>query len=405
MNINLYAGIKAYQWQLDTHNYISEHLDEGKIIIIKAARQRYGKSAFAKAELIRHSLFKSKTKNAYVSPTLKLAVKMYDEICNECTDLIKEKNANKLKITFINDSFISLFSAEQGDALRGHTVTGILCLDEAVFIKDDVWNELISSWTTVHKPTTLMISTPKYRNGFFYNYYMSNDSFIKVFDWVTDYECEMDERTLALKDKMPRAKWHSEFLGLFLEADGSVFGNFNDCIIPSYAEYNDLYWGLDFASGVGKDYTVLTALNENGEMAYQWKTNDLQPTDQVNKIVELLNLMGYKKFIAEKNSLGSVYINLLKNARIKVTEFNTSNSSKRRIIENLQTALENKKIKIVDNTSLIDQLTFFESAVNSKTNNVSYNAPSGKNDDEVISLALALEAYNSKNNNFRVTFI
>ena len=133
--INLYGGVKMYKWQKELHQYIDKYLetkpDDCKIITVKASRQIYGKSAAAKAELLRFSLYKPKTVNAYVSPTLKLAKKMYDEIVRDAEDLIDKKNSIEMYIQFKNKSQIKFFSAEQREALRGHTVTGIMIIDEA----------------------------------------------------------------------------------------------------------------------------------------------------------------------------------------------------------------------------------------------------------------------------------
>lgn len=405
IQINLYNGIIPYQWQTDTHNYITSVLGKGMIIPILAPRQRYGKSTFAKAELLRHSFARKGAISSYVSPTLKLAVKMYDEICSSCSGLIKEKNAVKMKITFINKSVITFFSAEQGDALRGHTVKDLLVLDESAFIQDSAWTELISPWITVHKPTVLMISTPKYQTGFWYDYYSSDSEYIKIFNWASDYDCPMDEITLSIKSTIPRAKWNSEYLGLFLTSEGAPF-QFENCLYDNpNNEYELLYFGLDWGTGSGKDNTVLTMFNEKKEQLKIWKWNDIPPVEQVNKVKSILE--GYKQHIkqivADGTAIGKIYKDMFTTSRLPIKWITFTNDNKVKMIQKLQVAFEQSQIKILNDRDLITELQFFEEQ-KTPTGKITYNAKKGYKDDIVTAVYLALEGFNSSVNasNFRV---
>ncbi len=364
--ITLYGGVKPYIWQLELHNFISGLIKSNTkdyIITIKASRQVYGKSAAAKAELLRFSL-QNKTINAYVSPTLKLAKKMFEEIEKECSDLISKKNATDLSIIFKNGSKINFFSAEQSDTLRGFTVTGILIIDEAAFIKDETYSELISPWTIVHKALTLIISTPKFKQGFFYQYYLNGlvqNNRYKTFDWIYDYP--PDENSELLKDKkenIPRQKYNSEYLGKFLDGEGSVFGDFKSCIQDFELDpnsYKEIYLGLDLGTGSGQDYTVLTGVNENGDMCFSWSTNELTPLKQIEEINKILKNPKIKGIKIEENGIGKVYLDLIKQLKnkVKLTTFTSTNSSKRELVEQFQVALENNKVTIFNDKDLINQ--------------------------------------------------
>lgn len=415
MTVNLYGGVTPYQWQKETHDYITAYISEErkyqKIITIKAARQVYGKSALAKAELLRFSLQKKDSLNAYVAPTLKLAKKMYDEILKCCSVLIESKNSIDMKITFITGSAIRFFSAEQRDNLRGFNVNGVLIIDEAAFITDDVYYELLSPWTVVAGALTIIISTPKFRQGFFYELLqkgLGDSQLYKSFDWTSDHPPVMNEFLEQQKKLIPAQKFKSEYLGLFLDAEGSVFGDFSQCIIHYKPSFQSLYFGLDFGTGSGKDDTVLTALNENREQVLIWRCNDKPPTEQVEIICGILlqYRQNIKKVVAEQNSIGKVYLDMFRNrlsGQITITPFNTTNESKRKLVEDLQVEIQNNTIKILNDTEQSQQLSFYEATVNSTTNKVSYNAPSGYNDDMVIALMLALEA--TKRKGFTYSFI
>ena len=63
-----------------------------------------------------------------------------------------------------------------------------------------------------------------------------------------------------------------------------------------------------------------------------------------------------------------------------------------RLVNQLQVALEQKTISLLDDRGLLTQLAAYEATYNPKTNNVSYNAPPGLHDDNCISTMLALDA-------------
>lgn len=400
--VRLYGdNIKAYKWQLDSHKVITDHISKEdkhqKVIVIKSTRQRFGKSTFAKAELLRFSLGISGSINAYVSPTLKLARKMYDEIVKATDSFITKKNSLDMIIEFNSGSVLRFFSGEMKDSLRGFTVSGILVIDEAAYINDDVYYELLSPWTTVKKALTVIISTPRYKSGFYYDLYMKgldDSNFYKTLDWVRDYDCPMDDFTLSLRDTMPSQKWRSEYLGLFLDAEGSVFGDFSSVLIDNPTDDSELYIGIDFGTGSGKDDTVVTAVNSKGEQVAIWSCNDKSPTEQVELITkELLSVKNKIKFIyAEQNSIGKIYLDMLKNKGFNITPFNTTNDSKRELVEMLQVAIDQKQISILRNIKQIDELTFFESKLNNN-NKITFNASYGHNDDYVIALMLAYKGY------------
>lgn len=420
-----YGDTIPYEWQKHTHTFIDKWLSQPKqereplVVCIKAARQIYGKSAFAKSELGRFALTEKGSISAYVAPKLSLSRKMQKEITKGYHHFIESSNQMDGVITFKNGSQIRFHSGEQGSALRGFTVTGVLVLDECAFIKDDVYTELIKAWVLVHKPLTIMVSTPQFRIGFFYDSFvtgLSNDKYIKTFDWVSDYDVPIPDEVLSLKATMPSRKWEAEYRGQFLDAQSSVFGDFGDCVIEEVnKEPQEIYFGLDFATGNGADYTALIGYDENGNQCFLWKTNDMSPVDQVDAICNIIKSFEYveeigsmgvvvKKsktkiagFIAEQNSIGSIYLDMLEQKGMKVERFVTTNDSKRELVEAFQVGIENKEIGLMKDNDLIQQLSFYESKVNTQTNKVSYNASAGFHDDLVIAAMLGWKAYSRKN--------
>ena len=91
-----------------------------------------------------------------------------------------------------------------------------------------------------------------------------------------------------------------------------------------------------------------------------------------------------------------------KNPKIRIIRFLTTNKSKADIVNKLQAALENEKIGLLKDDKLLNELRLYEASYNPKTGNVSYNAPSGFNDDTCISLMLAYDALNTNKGTYNI---
>lgn len=418
---------KPYDHQNAVHKAITEHIETvqrftpefQKIFVVKACRQ-VGKSAMAINELSRFALTFPFSTNGYVAPTLKLSRKTYDEMLRmfKVTGLITKTNAQDLILEFFNEATVQFFSGEQRDNLRGYTISGLSVVDEAAFIRSDIYNECISPWVDAKKAVTLIISTPKFKTGFFYDLFSEGETGTNpmiISNDFTRYDLTAirSQEVLDMKRKsMPAQSFRSEYLGEFLEAEGSVFGKFGHLLLDQMPEYEDLYFGLDFGTGSGQDYTVLTAFNERGEQCYLWRVNDMSPTEQVDYIAGVMEsfvettkrkdrfgtdrvtkVNHVKGFMAEQNSIGKVYLDLLWDKGIEVQPFVTSASSKTQIIQNLQVAIEQGKIRLLNDANQSAELALYESKQNPTTLHVSYNAPNGEHDDTVMALAIAYECY------------
>lgn len=405
------VGFHPYAHQRAVIDAIGKSKCSYKTVVVKSSRQK-GKSFMIANILLYFALNWNKTKNICVSPTLKQAKNIYKTIMDaiEKTGIVKNSNATDLEITFINRSIIRFLSAEMGESLRGYTVTGILCIDECCYISDEVFNT-IKPWVDYNKSPILMVSTPYVKEGFFwqyYNYGLEGVNKVITVDWCDPkFKKEMDkilppERMEEYRKTMPANKFKSEYLGEWLDDEGTVFIQFKDCAKDVQIQPNDkLFVGIDWAMGGGNDDTAVSIINDKGEQVFLDYFNNLTPTQQIDRIVEDLN--PYMRQIVviqpELNSLGGVLTDNLKErlqGRARIEGFNTTNQSKNELVMDLQTAFEQKTITILNDPKQMRELSFYTAEYNPKTKNVSYNAPLGLNDDLCIALMLAYNAYKNK---------
>ena len=415
-----FVGCKLFDWQADVHRGLLKNgIGSHHIHCVKSRRQ-VGKSLLIVGELLYFAINNSGTVNCAISPTLNQARKLYKEIIKvtENSGVIKKDNATLLEIEFINGSTILFKSAEQRDNLRGYTYTGLLCIDECAYIADDVFS-IVKPSTDVWRCPILMVSTPKFRLGFFYETYQKGLDGNKN---ITSYDfCKYDTSALlsaealeTYKQMLPRNQFTTEYMGEFLDADGCVFTHFKECVTDSVkSDFNSIYIGIDWASGVGNDDTVITGINERGEQVFLQYFNKKMTTEQIDYINEYIKpyLPKTKVIVAESNSIGLPMINQLKqklgNYSRLIKEFTTTNKDKARVVGQLQVAFEKQNIKLINDDKQLAQLAMYEAEYNIKTGNVSYNAPVGGHDDICIALCLAWDGYKSKNNvgNYVFSFI
>ena len=388
----------------------------GKILIIKAPRQ-VGKTFFNISELIYSASILKKSVSIVVEPSVFLARKVYNDITKALngSGVIASANSTTCEINFINGSQIICRSIESMS--RGLTVSGILIIDETCFIDDESIYTLLPL-INANNAGLILTSSPFTAEGYFYNMYIKglqgDDTNIKSFDWSKEEGIKQfltEEKKALYKSVMSRNKYTTEILGEFLENDGLLFTNISACIGEAVPTEKTAYIGIDFATGSDGDYTVLTAINGKGQVFKQVAVNDMTPTKQVDWLVDKINEIkkGYtiRTILAEKNSIGAVYIDYMRKSLLKsnltVQEFITTNDSKRRIIEQLQTAFEQAAITIPNDPVLINELKRFQATVNPTTKVVRYE---GKNchDDRTMSLAFAYEAYLRRLGKFSISF-
>ncbi len=408
MGVKTYIGFKPYKHQRAVIDELRSAKGTGKVVVCKSSRQK-GKSYMIANMLLYYAINYSNTKNYCLSPSFKQAKNIYQTIVDAISKsgIIKSKNKTDLIITLINGSTINFKSAEQREQLRGYTAD-FLCIDEAAFITDEIFY-LVLPWVDAKKAPVLIVSTPFIKSGFFYQYYnygLERTHNAVTIDWSDDVYKESIELILPkekleeYKQVLPKNVFLTEYLGEWLDDDGTVFINIKNCLKLSHINKNDkLFVGLDWSNQGQNDDTVIVMFNQNGEMVYLKYFNNLTPLKQIDLIYNELEpfLKQIVSINSESNSLGTPYSDLLKNKSQliaqKLNYFNTSNTSKNDIVTKMQVALENEKVKLLPDEKLKRQFGYFTATYNPKTRNVSYAAPTGLNDDIVMATLLAYDAY------------
>lgn len=397
-----------FPWQRDI---ISGVLKNPHDIHIAKSKRQVGKSVTCEVLLLYYSINKSGSTSICLSPTLNQSRKIYKEILKGIQNLpvYQSSNSTILEINFTNGSCIKFKSGEQRDSLRGESVNGILILDEAVYIPDEVIYTTLP-FVDVARAPILMTSTPKFRSGVYYDFYRKAENFENGFRFynINEYDTSVllpPERLEMYRKSVAPSIFLTEYLGEFCDCNSEVFGDVEKLIGSTITPSQNIVAGIDWGSGNGGDDTCLTIMNEFKQIIKVFYFNDKDVMQTIDFIVSKLKEYGVKKCVCESNSIGSTYLNLLKsrvsneNIKCQIIEFVTTNDSKREIIENLQINCLNGSVQLIDDKKLLLEMVSYQMQ-KTPTGKITYNGSLGVNDDIVISISLAL--YALKQGNYRV---
>ena len=413
-----FTGYKPKPWQKVVHDAITAAGPKADAVFVAKSPRQIGKSLLIEMELLRHAMNYKGSVSICVSITFPNCSKIFKELEAGIADsgLMAQCDRQALEITLINGSKIIFKSAQQRESLRGYTIKrgGILAIDEAAYIPDEIFGTILP-WTNVHHANTLIVSTPRIKQGTFYEYYtegLNGSKFIKSFDLSKFDTSEMlsPEKVELYRRKMSKRQFLTEILGEFSDSGAGVFDISKDIWLKEpVTDYTDISIGIDWATGSGNDDTVLSGFDLSGRQVMLHRTNQLSPTEQIDWIVDIINRIDrrrIRKIVCEHNSIGTVYLDLLKKRLpgYPIEEFVTSNSSKRDIIERLISRVDNETIKLINDKEQYLQFGGYALEITS-SGAVTYNGLPGVHDDIVLADAFAIKGITElESNTYAISF-
>ncbi len=176
--MNIKIPYKPRDWATELH-------DTKKRWIIAVCHRRSGKTTASINHLQRDALQTPNSRFAYISPT-------YKQSKNVAWDLLKhyakdipnvQFNESELRCDYPNGSRITLYGADNPDALRGIGLWGVV-LDEYSQQPSNIFTEIIRPALSDHQGYAIWIGTPKGKNAFWklYKGLDEHDDPVKDFD-------------------------------------------------------------------------------------------------------------------------------------------------------------------------------------------------------------------------------
>lgn len=411
---------KLYPWQKDIVEAIKEAGTHSHKIFVAKSKRQCGKSFICEMELLRHSLEYPNSTSICISITYQNVEKIFKELVKFIGEapFVAGVNAGTMTIDFKNKSSIVFKSAASGDNLRGLTVTGsgLLVIDEAAYLKDEIF-AIVLPYTNVNKNNVLMVSTPRAKSGIFYTYYQQGlnnpNGSIVSFDMAKyDTSEVLDDSMIETYRKiLPKNQFVTEILGEFADDIGGVFDLSKKIFRDKEKPSKDIFIGIDWGTGKN-DFTCVSCFDINGVQVGVDYTNNLNPLEQISWITNIIkgkySDCHIQKIICETNSIGNVYIPLLKTSiglGYNYLDFTTTNQSKREIIEYLIRRVNEESIKFINESEMYVELGGYQIEI-TKNGNITYNGMFGTHDDLIMASAFAMYGVKQlmDNSNYMLSF-
>lgn len=193
---------------------------------VLVCHRRWGKTVFAVMELILSAMLfgGNDFKGAYIAPFRKQAKDIAWDYFKKYAGKIPgiTYNETELVVSFPNGSKITLYGADNADALRGLYFDYVV-MDEVADMKPYVWGEIVRPALADRKGRCLFIGTPKGMNLFFelYNRGIADSGkgwgamlfpasvTVNILPWITDEELEAARTDLT--DSQYRQEFECDF--------------------------------------------------------------------------------------------------------------------------------------------------------------------------------------------------
>jgi len=281
----------------------------------------------------------------------------------------------------------------------------MIIVDEAAFIKDAIFQEVLSPMMAVGDGTFVLLSTPFGKKGFLYERY--NDP-----DWHTLQVPSSanplidDAFVLEQKANLTSMQFQQEILGQFVESADAFFTREEliRCATESVSRTSDTtFLGVDLAS-TGGDDSVYVSIDADGNVFDIEYTSGKPMTDAMGRIRELDSYYSYAKILVDATSLGQGTVDQVKESLgNKVEGVKFSNEKKQSLYNTLKTELQSQNISFeyipgknnMAGNKLLNQCLDLEYSYTS-SGRMRIRHPVGGHDDFSDALALAVWARSRK---------
>jgi phage FluMu gp28-like protein len=256
--------------------------------------------------------------------------------------------STRTEINFDNGSrIIALPVGRDGSNIRGYGgQENMIIVDEAAFINDSIFQEVLSPMMAVGGGTFILLSTPFGKKGFLYERF--NDPKWYTMQVPSSANPLIDDNFIdEQRQNLTSTQFKQEILGQFVESADSFFtrDELMDCASESVEKTsNTTYLGVDLAS-TGGDESVYVCIDDDGNVFHIEHTSDKPMTDAMGRIRELDSYYTFNKIMVDSTSLGQGTVDQVKeDLGNKVQGFKFTNEKKQSLYNTLKNQLQNGNI-------------------------------------------------------------
>jgi len=365
-------NLVPFQWNRAQAHFHANRT--GRDLILKA--RQLGFSTYVQGEMFRRTVTSTQTTitlahDAETTQKLRRMADRFYEHCKFGSIQPLRKYANATLATYPEfDSTATIATAGNVETGRGDTYTEMHG-SEVAFWKDA--ERIVAGAMQGGSPQVTLESTPNGAQGFFYDKCMealSDDSIWRLhfYPWWWDDDYRIDTESLAYTDEesalvnkhgldASQIQWRREkvkelgrlftqeypedAVSCFLTSGNSYFGDLSGVFTaPADAEYiegHEYIAGLDFGQ---TDFTAMPVFDKTTKQQVDLlHINKTEWSEQRRRIKQVYDKWHLQNVLAEKNSIGAVNIEALRDIGVYATPFETTNESKSAIMSNMHELL------------------------------------------------------------------
>lgn len=361
--------------------------------IVLVAGRGFGKSFLAAYRAFRKFL-EDGQKIAVVAPSYGLADKVFENLFRfRALGFKNLKVQNKPFKRLWADSWgseIVAKSAEAPQEILGERYD-LVVVDEAAQIPRNIFQQYIYP-TTSAGGEMFYISTPFGKGSWFYDRWLIAKELGGAFNYTSvDGPIIRREEWERAKRELPEHVFQQEYEAHFLDDAARAFRGIRECVKDNCLEDSragEYYiMGVDLAKH--RDFTVLTVVRRGVNKVVFWdRFKEVDYPLQKTRIISVAKRYNNARLVVDSTGVGEPIADDLKREGLIVDDFRFSKQSRIDLLEKLGIFIEQKQIFYPNNETLLDELESLR--IEMKETGRHYSVPEGRNDDCIMSLALAV---------------
>lgn len=394
-----YIGVEPFEYQRD----FMDHPSDRKAFV---SGRQVGKSRSVAWLALWKAVTYPGSEILITAKAQRQSMELFNQVKKEMriSDISKEQwgvsKDTRTEIHFENGSrIVCLPVGRDGSNIRGYG-TDMVIVDEAAFVKDEIFQQVLSPMLAVGDGMFILLSTPFGKKGFLYERFNDEGWYTKQVPTAANPLID-EEFIEEQKQNLTSTQFKQEILGEFVESSDSFFQReeiLNCTASEEVDRESDItFMGVDLAAQ-GGDKSVYVCVDDNGNVFHIESKEDAPLTDAMGRIRELDAFYDFNRIVVDSTGLGEGVVDQVKeDLGRKVEGFKFTNDKKQSLYNTLKNTLQNGDIKFhyipgkndLEGNKLFSQCLELTYSYTS-TGKVRIEHPSGGHDDYSDALSLAV---------------
>ena len=389
-------------WQAE---HVHDQIDSKRLIL--ACGRRAGKTTAIKAEIVREALQpKSEQFGVYhapyiyvIAPNYELTMKVWEPVWNlfvgpgaALRDYYASHDKTRKLIELQNGARIQAKSADDPTSLQGDRVTAAF-VDEAHDLNPEAWGNFMPALAD-SDGRLVAIGIARGKGNFRTYWQIGQEADPRYYSAsVTSLEHPniTEDALEEFRRDLTDAQFRQQYLAEWVEDDGQVFKNFDDCFDSDWEDPKDSQYLMGLDLGKIHDFTVAYVVDvAKMQFVATDRFNGLDYTLLGPRIANLYKRYNCQTVHLDGSGIGEPVADILRNEGWSVSSFKFTNQSKASLVSTLAAEVEHGRVHFgKDDEVLKKEMELFEGSV-LPGGAIKYTHPPGYHDDSIMAAGLAV---------------